>query len=72
MNTKTLSQDQDLVIKCKEITSHFENQIADLAISAQRLSAEDKDKIATELKATIQNINFVINSSFAVEIVKKK
>jgi hypothetical protein len=66
MTTKNLNSDHNLVIKCKEITNNFEDQIADLATQARHLSSEDKDKISTELKATIQNINFILTSLFSL------
>lgn len=62
MTTKNLNSEHHLVIKCQEITNHFESQIADLATQATHISSKDKDKIATELKATIQNINFILTS----------
>ncbi len=62
MTTKSLNLDHHLVIKCKEITSNFESRIADLATQATHISSEDKDRIVTELKATIQNINFILTS----------
>ena len=66
MTTKNLNLEHDLVIKCKEIANNFENQIADLATQATHISSEDKDKIVTELKATIQNINFILTSTLSL------
>ncbi|MES2676694.1 MAG: hypothetical protein V4612_04080 [Pseudomonadota bacterium] len=66
MTTENLNPNHELVIKCKEITNHFENQIADLIIQARHLAAQDKSKIEAELKGAIQNINFILNSLYAL------
>lgn len=54
--------DHQLVTKCKEITNSFENELSELILPARRLSTEDYDKIVSELKATIQNINFMLTT----------
>lgn len=52
----------DLIIKFKNITDNFENELSNLILQARHLSNEEQKQIAAELKATIENINFMINS----------
>ncbi len=66
MTTKHQTPEHHLVVQCKDITNHFENQIADLIMPARHLSVKDKDKISSELKGTIQNINFMLTSLFCL------
>jgi hypothetical protein len=71
MTTKN-NPEHHLVIKCKEITSHFENELSEMIMPARLLSSNNKDQIATELKATIQNINFMLTSLFSGQAEERK
>jgi len=68
MTTKNPKLDQHLVIQFKELTDNFEEQASELILPARQLDVDERDKIVTELKATIQNISFMITSLSAAQI----
>jgi len=68
MTTKNPKLDQHLVIQFKELTDNFEEQASELILPARQLDVDERDRIVTELKATIQNISFMITSLSAAQI----
>jgi hypothetical protein len=62
MTQKNTHQDQNLVTKFKDLTNNFEDELSELILPARHLSVADQNKIVRELRATVQNINFMITS----------
>jgi hypothetical protein len=62
MTQKNTQQDQNLVTKFKDLTNNFEDELSELILPARNLSVADQNKIVRELRATVQNINFMITS----------
>ena len=52
-----------LVSKFREVTSNFENELLELIAPAKQLPVDDRNKIISELKGTIQNIGFMLTST---------
>lgn len=61
----TINSNHPLVIKCKNITDNFENEVSELVLEARKLPTHDQKKVISELKATVQNVNFILNSIFS-------
>jgi len=49
-----------IVLKFIELTDYFEAEAEKMIVPVLHLSSEDKNEIAQELEATIQNIRFMI------------
>jgi len=49
-----------IVLKFIELTDYFEAEAEKMIVPVVHLSSEDKNEIAQELEATIQNIRFMI------------
>lgn len=63
MTTQNTNPENPLVVQFREITSNFENKLLELVLPAKELPTDDRNKIISELKGTIQNIEFMLNST---------